>query len=135
MWGAIATWRMAHDGVLAAKQILEAQGRCGDAIESLIKVVEDYPFYKSVGYGGLPNERGILEMDAAFMDGDTFKIGAVAGITDIANPISVARKLSDEKFNSFRVGQGATEYAMLEGFERKNMLTERAKKNLAKTPR
>ncbi|MGF2076042.1 isoaspartyl peptidase/L-asparaginase, partial [Enterococcus casseliflavus] len=65
---------------------------------------------------------------AAFMDGETFKIGAVAGITDVANPISVARQLSDEKFNSFRVGQGATEYAMLAGFERKNMLTDRAKK-------
>ena len=128
MWGIIATWRMAHDGVLAAKELLEQEGTCGDAVETSIKCVEDYPFYKSVGYGGLPNERGIVEMDAAFMDGDTFKIGAVAGIVDIANPISVARKLRNEKFNSFRVGQGATEYAMLAGFERKNMLTPRAKK-------
>lgn len=128
MWGMIATWRMAHDGVLAAKELLEGQASCKDAVETAIKAVEDYPFYKSVGYGGLPNERGIVEMDAAFMDGETFKIGAVAGVTDVANPISVARQLSDEKFNSFRVGQGATEYAMLAGFERKNMLTDRAKK-------
>lgn len=128
MWGMIATWRMAHDGVLAAKELLEGQASCKDAVETAIKAVEDYPFYKSVGYGGLPNERGIVEMDAAFMDGETFKIGAVAGITDVANPISVARQLSDEKFNSFRVGKGATEYAMLAGFERKNMLTDRAKK-------
>lgn len=128
MWGMIATWRMAHDGVLAAKELLEGQASCKDAVETAIKAVEDYPFYKSVGYGGLPNERGIVEMDAAFMDGETFKIGAVAGITDVANPISVARQLSDEKFNSFRAGQGATEYAMLAGFERKNMLTDRAKK-------
>lgn len=128
MWGIIATWRMAHDGILAAKRLLEEKSTCGDAVETAIKCVEDYPFYKSVGYGGLPNERGIVEMDAAFMDGDTFKIGAVAGIVDIANPIAVARRLSEEKFNSFRVGQGATEYAMLAGFERKNMLTERAKK-------
>ena len=128
MWGMIATWRMAHDGVLAAKELLEGQASCKDAVETAIKAVEDYTFYKSVGYGGLPNERGIVEMDAAFMDGETFKIGAVAGITDVANPISVARQLSDEKFNSFRVGQGATEYAMLAGFERKNMLTDRAKK-------
>lgn len=128
MWGMIATWRMAHDGVLAAKELLEGQASCKDVVETAIKAVEDYPFYKSVGYGGLPNERGIVEMDAAFMDGETFKIGAVAGITDVANPISVARQLSDEKFNSFRVGQGATEYAMLAGFERKNMLTDRAKK-------
>ena len=105
MWGMIATWRMAHDGVLAAKALLEQQGSCQDAVETAIKAVEDYPFYKSVGYGGLPNEEGVLEMDAAFMDGDTFKIGAVAGIVDVENPISVARSLSEEKFNSFRIGR------------------------------
>lgn len=127
-WGAIATWRMAHDGVVKAKEILQNDGTSGDALEELIKDVEDYPFYKSVGYGGLPNAEGILEMDSAFMDGDTFKIGAVAGITDVKNPIKVARKLSDEKFNSFRVGDGATKYSILEGFERRNMLTERAHK-------
>lgn len=128
VWGMIATWRMAYEGILAAKEQLEINGTCGDAVETSIRWVEDYPFYKSVGYGGLPNERGIVEMDAAFMDGNTFKIGAVAGIVDITNPISVARKLSEERFNSFRVGEGATEYAMLAGFERKNMLTDRAKK-------
>ena len=128
MWGIIATWRMAHDGIVAAKEMLSKNATADDALETTIKTVEDYPFYKSVGYGGLPNEHGILEMDAAFMDGDTYKIGAVAGIVDVANPISVARKLSDDKFNSFRVGQGATEYAMLNGFEIKNMLTPRAKK-------
>ena len=128
MWGIIATWRMAHDGIVAAKEMLTKKATAGDALEITIKTVENYPFYKSVGYGGLPNEQGILEMDAAFMDGDTYKIGAVAGIVDVANPISVARKLSEEKFNSFRIGQGATEYAMLNGFEIKNMLTPRARK-------
>lgn len=125
-WGAIATWRMAHDGLLKAAEELQQGGAAGTAVEQLIKEVEDYPFYKSVGYGGLPNEEGILEMDAAYMDGDTFAIGAVAGITDVKNPISVAKALSKEKFNSFRVGAGATKYSMLHGFERKNMLTERA---------
>ncbi|MEM5086226.1 isoaspartyl peptidase/L-asparaginase, partial [Enterococcus faecalis] len=79
-WGAIATWRMAHDGLLKATEELQQGGAAGTAVEQLIKEVEDYPFYKSVGYGGLPNEEGILEMDAAYMDGDTFAIGAVAGI-------------------------------------------------------
>ena len=109
-WGAIATWRMAHDGLLKATEELQQGGAAGTAVEQLIKEVEDYPFYKSVGYGGLPNEEGILEMDAAYMDGDTFAIGAVAGITDVKNPISVAKALSKEKFNSFRVGAGATKY-------------------------
>ncbi|MFS0942341.1 N4-(beta-N-acetylglucosaminyl)-L-asparaginase [Enterococcus sp. DIV0182] len=128
MQGAIATWRMAHDGVVEALRLLEKNERAGDAVEALIKTVEDYPYYKSVGYGGLPNTQGILEMDAAFMDGDSFKIGAVAGITDVKNPISVARSLSEEKFNSFLVGTGATQYSMLHDFERKNMLTPRAHK-------
>ncbi|MFZ4907624.1 N(4)-(beta-N-acetylglucosaminyl)-L-asparaginase [Enterococcus thailandicus] len=128
MQGAIATWRMAHDGVVEALRLLEKNERAGDAVEALIKTVEDYPYYKSVGYGGLPNAQGILEMDAAFMDGDSFKIGAVAGITDVKNPISVARSLSEEKFNSFLVGTGATQYSMLHDFERKNMLIPRAHK-------
>ncbi|ASZ08709.1 N(4)-(beta-N-acetylglucosaminyl)-L-asparaginase [Enterococcus thailandicus] len=119
---------MAHDGVVEALRLLEKNERAGDAVEALIKTVEDYPYYKSVGYGGLPNAQGILEMDAAFMDGDSFKIGAVAGITDVKNPISVARSLSEEKFNSFLVGTGATQYSMLHDFERKNMLTPRAHK-------
>lgn len=127
-FGAIATWRMAHDGVVDALALLEQEARSGEAVETLIKKVEDYPFYKSVGFGGLPNAEGILEMDAAYMDGDSFKIGAVAGITDVKNPISVARKLSNEKFNSFLVGSGASHYSMINGFERKNMLTERAHK-------
>lgn len=46
MWGIIATWRMAHDGILAAKRLLEEKSTCGDAVETAIKCVEDYPFYK-----------------------------------------------------------------------------------------
>lgn len=127
-WGIIATWRMAYEGIEVAAKGLSKGLNAKDAIENAIKAVEDYPFYKSVGYGGLPNEQGILEMDAAFMNGDNFNIGAVAGIQDVKNPISVARKLSDKKFNSFLVGHGATAYAHKNGFERVNMLTERAKR-------
>ena len=95
-------------------------------------MVEDYPFYKSVGYGGLPNEDCEVELDAAYMDGDTLDIGAVAGIKDYKNPISIARKLSKERFNCFLVGVGAEAYAHKEGFERVNMLTDRAKMHYQK---
>ncbi|GEN95241.1 hypothetical protein IV87_GL000403 [Pediococcus ethanolidurans] len=77
-YGTIATWRMAHEGVIKAQDILKKQGKAGDAVETLINTVEAYPYYKSVGYGGLPNEQGIVEMDAAYMDGDSFAIGAVS---------------------------------------------------------
>lgn len=89
--------------------------------------MEDNPLYKSVGYGGLPNIQGTVQLDAAYMDGDTCQIGGVAGMSDVKNPISVAKQLSKERFNSFLVGDGAREYAILHGFDVQNMLTDRAK--------
>ena len=127
MWAMIATWRMAIEGITEACNRLDEGMYAGDAVELAVKMVEDYPFYKSVGYGGLPNENCEVELDAAYMDGDTLAIGAVAGIRDYANPVSIARKLSEEKVNNFLVGIGAEDYAHKNGFERKNMLTDRAK--------
>lgn len=132
MWAMIATWRMAIEGLTKACNELEKGMDAGDAVELAVREVEDYPFYKSVGYGGLPNENCEVELDAAYMDGDTLSIGAVAGIKDFANPVSIARKLSDDKVNNFLVGLGAEEYAHKNGFERKNMLTDRAKLHYAK---
>ena len=61
------------------------------------------------------------------MNGDTLSVGAVASLQDFANPISIARRLSHETVNCMLVGQGAESFASQEGFERKNMLTDRAK--------
>ncbi|MFL0267515.1 N(4)-(beta-N-acetylglucosaminyl)-L-asparaginase [Candidatus Clostridium radicumherbarum] len=127
MYGMIATWRMAVEGITMGREILKNRGCAGDAIEAAIKEVENFEYYKSVGYGGLPNEDMEVELDAAYMDGTTFDIGAVAAIKDFANPISIARRLSEEKVNNLLVAEGAEKFAHKEGFERKNMLTERAK--------
>lgn len=132
MWGMIATWRMAVEGITKGAQILKEGGGAGDAIETAIRQVEDFPYYKSVGYGGLPNEEMEVEMDAAYMDGNTLDIGAVAAIRDFANPVSIARRLSREKVNSLLVAEGAEKFAHKEGFERKNMLTDRAKAHYRK---
>lgn len=132
MWGMIATWRMAVEGVTKGCGMLKEGGNAGDAIETAIREVEDFPYYKSVGYGGLPNEEMEVELDAAFMDGDTFDVGAVAAIKDYANPVSIARRLSHEKVNSMLVAEGAEKFAHKEGFERKNMLTDRAKAHYRK---
>ena len=99
----------------------------GKAIETAIKAVEDFPYYKSVGYGGLPNEEQIVELDAGYMDGDTMSVGALGAIKDFANPISIAKKLSEEKVNNLLVGAGAEKYAKEMKFEEKEMLTDRAK--------
>ncbi len=127
MWGMIATWRMAVEGITEGAKLLGSGRDGGDAIEAAVREVEDFPYYKSVGYGGLPNEEMEVELDAAYMDGDTLDIGAVAAIKDYANPVSLARRLSREKVNCMLVAEGAEKYAHKEGFERKNMLTDRAK--------
>ncbi|MGT2949923.1 N(4)-(beta-N-acetylglucosaminyl)-L-asparaginase [Streptococcus cuniculi] len=127
MWGMIATWRMALEGVEQSRTLLANHQSAGDAIEEAIKAVEDFPYYKSVGYGGLPNEEMEVELDAAYMDGTSFDFGAVCALKDVANPISVARKLSKQAVNNVLVDQGAKAYAQKEGFEQKEMLTDRAK--------
>ncbi len=101
-WGGIiATWEMALEGVIKVSNGLDKGMNSADAVEEAIKVVENNPKYRTVGYGGLPNEDCEVELDAAFMDGDTLSIGAVAGIRNFKNPISIARKLSIERFNCF----------------------------------
>ena len=132
MFGMLATWRMAVEGITKGAELLKENQDAGDAIETAIREVEDFPYYKSVGYGGLPNEEMEVELDAAYMDGNTLDIGAVAAIKDFANPVSIARRLSKEKVNNVLVAEGAEKFAHKEGFERKNMLTDRAKAHYRK---
>ena len=127
MHGIIATWRMAKEGIEQGFEQLNQNGKASDAIETAIKAVEDFPYYKSVGYGGLPNEDQVVELDAGYMDGDTFDVGAICAIKDFANPISIAKKLSEEKVNNILVSYGAEKYARENHFEEKEMLTDRAK--------
>ena len=127
MHGIIATWRMAKEGIEQGFEQLNQNGKASDAIETAIKAVEDFPYYKSVGYGGLPNEDQVFELDAGYMDGDTFDVGAICAIKDFANPISIAKKLSEEKVNNILVSYGAEKYAREHHFEEKEMLTDRAK--------
>ena len=126
MYGMIATWRMALEGVKKGNEILNNHGTCQDALEEAVKDVEDFEFYKSVGYGGLPNKEGVVELDASFMDGDTLEFGAVGAVRDYANPVSIARSLMKYDVNNFLVGSGAEQYANEHGFIRKKMLTQRA---------
>lgn len=127
-WGIIATWEMALEGVRHASKMLENGLNAADSMEEAIKMVENNPLYTSVGYGGLPNEKCEVELDAGFMDGNTLSVGALGGIKDFKNPISIAKNLSEERFNIFLVGTGAEEYAHKSGFESKNMLTEESRK-------
>lgn len=128
VFGMIGTWRMSYEGLSSVIPVLMNGGTAGDALEEAIRQIEDFPLYQSVGYGGLPNEKGFVELDAAYMDGTSFALGAVASVKGVQHPISVARRLSQERFNNFLAGEGAESYAKEQGFARKDMLTERAKK-------
>lgn len=124
MWGIIATWTMATDGVKRAGKQLDANHSAVDAGETCVKSVEQNPLYTSVGLGGLPNMAGEVEVDAAVMDGDTLSFGAVASMKNFLHPCSIAKTLLNKPFNNFLVGQGAEHYAQSVGFETTNLLTD-----------
>lgn len=124
----IATWCMSHEGVGLGMDALCEGASLNDALELAIGDVEDNPYYKSVGYGGLPNEEEQVELDAGFMDGDTLGVGAVMALKDFANPIKLARRLSHKSTNCLLAASGAEKWAAKHGFIRKNMLTDRAKR-------
>ena len=92
-------------------------------------MVEDNPEFSSVGYGGLPNREGEVELDAAFMDGSSGRYGALLGAKGISNPIDAAIELGNRHLNCVLSGAGAEKFARLNGFQFKNMLTQKAKRS------
>ncbi len=126
MWTMIATWRMALEGVQKAEQLLNDAANGTQALLTAVKEVEDNPYFKSVGYGGLPNREGTVELDAGFMNGNTLDVGAICGVHNIANPIEVAERLSRREVNTVLAAEGAEQYAKDHGFKLKDMKTERA---------
>lgn len=107
----IATWRMALEGVTEAMTVAGLQ----QAIVSAVMNVEDNPLYHSVGYGGLPNLQGEVELDAAFMEGDTLNYGAVGAVKFLKNPILAAQALSRSQRNNVLTATGALEFAIQQG--------------------
>jgi N4-(beta-N-acetylglucosaminyl)-L-asparaginase len=99
-----------------------------DAVVSGITLVEDDPDELTVGYGGLPNEDGIVELDAAVMHGPTHRAGAVAGLRNVRHPASVARLVMQQTNHVLLSGDGALEFARANGFAEENLLTEKARK-------
>lgn len=126
MYGIIATWNMSLEGVTQANKLLAKNTNSTKAILTAINDVENNEYFKSVGYGGLPNENGIVELDAAFMNGDNFNFGGVCSLRNIANPVNVAYDLSLEKVNNLLVANGAKKYAIEKGHSETNLLSKRA---------
>jgi N4-(beta-N-acetylglucosaminyl)-L-asparaginase len=119
----IATWDYGLELVTAAQKALLARRDLLDALEIGVNVVEDDPKVMTVGLGGMPNEDGVVQLDAAIMDGRTHNAGAVAALERIKNPISVARKVMERTNHVLLVGAGANAFARKVGFTEQELLT------------
>src|SRR5467141_5331784 len=108
--------------------ILKKGGDTLYAIVAAITVVEDDPNDDSVGYGSLPNEQGEVELDASCMHGPTHRAGSVASVRRIKNVARLAKTVMERTNHVMIVGDGARRFAVDEGFEEMNLLTEHSRK-------
>ena len=119
------------NGVKAVERAWELMNQGRDTAEAIVegvRIVEEDPNDMSVGYGGLPNERGVVQLDSSVMHGPTHKAGCVACIEDIKTPASVALEVLRRTDHVMLVGQGAKEFAVALGFKEENLLTDRARR-------
>ena len=108
--------------------ILRKNGLLLDAIEVSANVTELDPEDTSVGYGGLPNMNGVVQLDASIMNGSDHNCGSVACIEGIKTPSSVARLVMERTDHIHLVGKGAQDFALMHGFKIENLLTEKTRK-------
>lgn len=120
----VATWRFGRLACDAGWPILRDGGSALDAVEAGAVAVESDPSVNSVGYGGIPNAEGVVELDAAIMDGASHSAGAVGGITGVRNPVSVARRVMERTPHVMLVGFNARRFALQEGFPSEELLTD-----------
>ena len=109
--------------------ILKKNGSLLDAVEQSANITELDPEDGSVGFGGLPNENGVVQLDASIMYGPTHNCGSVAAIEGIKTPSSVARLVMERTDHIHIVGKGAQNFAKIHGFKVENLLTERSRKS------
>src|SRR5258706_9447029 len=109
-------------------EILKGGGDTLEAAVAAVTIVEDDPNDDSVGYGGLPNEEGVVELDASVMHGPTRRAGSVASVQKIKNVARLAKTVMERTNHVMIVGDGARRVGVAEGFEEMNLLTEHSRK-------
>src|SRR5438270_8891508 len=119
----VATWPFGQIAVRAAAQLLQQGKPALDAAIAGAQAVEDDPTVHSVGYGGLPNAVGTVQLDACVMDGRTLACGGVAGLENVRHPAALARRVMEKTPHVLLVGQGAQQFAMKQGFPLETLLT------------
>ena len=119
----LSTWAHGKPANERAAEVLRSGGSLLDAVERGINVPENDPSVTSVGYGGLPNAEGVVELDAAIMDGTRHRAGSVCSLHSIKNPISVARQVLEKTLHTTLAGEGAFRFALALGFHPEQLLT------------
>ena len=118
------------NGERATAKAMEMISKGSDALDAVIagvNIVEDDPEDNSVGLGGLPNEDGIVELDACCMHGPTHNAGCVASLRNIKNPSKVARLVMERTDHVLIVGEGALRFAKAHGFKEEELLTDKSR--------
>jgi N4-(beta-N-acetylglucosaminyl)-L-asparaginase len=118
------------NGTKALERTMEMLQQGSDTLDAAIagvNIVENDPNDTSVGYGGLPNEDGVVELDSAVMHGPSYRGGGVAALRNIKNPSKVAQKVMERSDHVLIVGEGALRFAKAHGFEEENLLTDKAR--------
>src|SRR5438132_7559508 len=112
----IATWPFGMTAVRAAAHLLEQGHPALDAAVAGGQAVEDDPTVDSVGYGGLGNAVGTVQLDACVMDGKTLACGSVAAVENIRHVSALARRVMEKTPHVMLVGEGARWFGVREGF-------------------
>ncbi|GAA4964320.1 isoaspartyl peptidase/L-asparaginase family protein [Algibacter aquimarinus] len=123
----ISTWNHGLVANESAWELLINGGSALDAVEVGVKTAEANPNVQTVGLGGFPDREGKVTLDACIMDQNN-NCGSVAFLQHIKHPISVARKVMEETPHVMLVGEGALQFALEQGFEKEDLLTEKSKK-------
>lgn len=121
----------AHNGLNYLDDAYTFLAAGGDTLDATLKVVqgpENDPNDTSVGLGGLPNEEGVVELDACCMHGPTRRAGSVGGVRNIKNVSLVSKAVMTDTGHVMLVGEGAERFAVAMGFPRENLLTDHSRK-------
>jgi N4-(beta-N-acetylglucosaminyl)-L-asparaginase len=127
--GAVAV--SSKNGLPAVAKAYELMTQGADPLDAAVagvNIVEEDPKDMSVGYGGVPNEEGIVQLDAAVMHGPTARAGAVASLEGCKNPSKVARLVMETTDHVMLVGPGARHFATMNGFPVEDLLTDKARR-------